>query len=145
MMTEGFTPISAAVGGLLIGLSATVLMATIGRIAGISGIVKTAVFDRSASTGWQWSFIIGLLAGAAAIFWFTGAGFEPRSDFPLGWTLVAGLFVGFGTSLGSGCTSGHGICGTARISRRSITATMIFVGTAMAVYFILRHLLGVNL
>jgi len=144
-MTESFTPISAAFGGLLIGLSATLLLATIGRVCGISGITKTAVFERGASTRWQWSFIVGLLAGAAVVFWLTSGGFIPRTDFPLGWTLVAGVLVGFGTSLGSGCTSGHGICGTARISRRSITATVTFVGTAMLVYFVLRNLLGVAL
>ena len=144
-MTESFTPLSAAIGGALIGLAATMLLATIGRVAGISGIVKTAVFERGSKTHWQWAFIAGMLAGAGLIFWFTGAGFVPRTGFPLGWTLVAGVLVGFGTSLGSGCTSGHGVCGVARISRRSITATVLFIGTAMLVYFVLRNTLGVAL
>ena len=144
-MTESFTPLTAAVGGVLIGLAATLLLATLGRVAGISGILKTAVFERKSDTRWQWAFIVGLLAGAALVFWFVGAAFEPRTGFPLGWTLIAGVLVGFGTSLGSGCTSGHGICGTARISRRSITATILFIATAMVTYFLLRHVLGVLL
>jgi uncharacterized membrane protein YedE/YeeE len=144
-MTESFTPITAAIGGALIGLSATLLLATIGRICGVSGIVRTAVFERKTKTHWQWAFLVGLLAGAAVVFWITGAAFEPRTDFPLGWTLVAGVLVGFGTSLGGGCTSGHGICGTARFSRRSITATITFIATAMLVFFVLRHVLGVQL
>ena len=144
-MTESFTPLTSAIGGGLIGLAATILLATTGRVAGISGIVKNAVFERNMDNRWRWAFIAGMLGGAAIIFWITGAAFEPRTDFPLGWTLVAGVLVGFGTSLGSGCTSGHGVCGAARTSRRSITATIIFIGTAMIVYFILRHALGVVL
>lgn len=141
MPTE-FTPVSALLGGTLIGLAATLLLAGIGRVAGISGIVNTALEDRDGRT-WRLAFLVGLIGGAA--FWFAfGVGVAPaRTGFPLPWLIAAGLLVGFGTRLGSGCTSGHGICGLARFSKRSLVAVLAFMGAGMATVYALRHVFGV--
>ena len=139
MPTE-FTPVSALLGGALIGLAATLLYAGIGRIAGISGILNQAIEQR-AERGWRIAFLLGLVAAAAA--WFASNDIAPRSGFPLGWLLLAGLLVGFGTRLGNGCTSGHGICGIARLSKRSLLAVLVFMGSGIATVYVLRHLLAV--
>jgi uncharacterized membrane protein YedE/YeeE len=138
---DAFTPLSALVGGALIGLSATLLMAGIGRIAGISGIVG-AVVRRDAS--WQLWFLGGMLLGGGAWLWLVPLAFTPRSDFPLPLVALAGALVGYGTRLGSGCTSGHGVCGLARLSPRSIAATAIFLGTGIVTTWVTRHLLGIG-
>ena len=141
MPTE-FTPVSALMGGALIGLAATLLLATLGRIAGISGIVNSAVESRD-GRGWRLAFLAGLIGGAALWFVF-GVGVAPaRTGFPLPWLVAAGLLVGFGTRLGSGCTSGHGICGLARLSRRSLVAVLAFMGAGMVTVYALRHVCGV--
>src|SRR5262245_20571747 len=121
-----FTPISAAVGGALIGLAAALLMLTTGRIAGISGIFGGCLDFGTGDKGWRVAFIAGLILAP-----LTGslAGFPvPIPDMPASWVVIvaAGLLVGFGTKLGSGCTSGHGVCGFARLSPRSIAATVTF-------------------
>lgn len=139
MPTE-FTPVSALLGGALIGLAATLLYAGIGRIAGVSGILNRAVEQRT-ERGWRIAFLLGLVAAAGL--WLAGNGIAPRSGFPLGWLLVAGLLVGFGTRLGNGCTSGHGICGLARLSPRSLAAVLAFMGSGIATVYVLRHLLAV--
>ncbi len=139
MPTE-FTPVSALLGGALIGLAATLLFAGIGRIAGISGILNAAIEQR-AERGWRIAFLLGL--AAAAGLWFAGNGIAPRSGFPLGWLLLAGVLVGFGTRLGNGCTSGHGICGLARLSKRSLIAVLAFMGSGIGTVFLLRHALAV--
>ena len=138
-MTD-FTPLAGAAGGLLIGLSAVLLMGSLGRIAGISGIFR-ALFTGIA--GWQALFLLGLLAGTAltAIL----GGFDPSTiTFPgnPATTVIGGLLVGAGTVLGSGCTSGHGICGLARISQRSIASTVTFMAVAAVVVFLMRHVMG---
>ena len=140
MPTE-FTPVSALVGGAMIGLAAVLLLALVGRIAGISGILNGAIEQRD-GRAWRWAFLLGLIAGAAL--WFAlGSGVSPpRTGFPLPWLVVAGLLVGFGTRLGSGCTSGHGICGLARLSTRSLTAVVAFMGAGVATVFVLRHAFG---
>ena len=124
---------------VLIGLAATVLYAGIGRIAGISGIVNNAI-ERRAERGWRLAFLAGLVVAAAA--WFAWSGETARNDFPLPWLLAAGLLVGFGTRLGNGCTSGHGICGLARLSRRSLAAVLTFMASGIASVYVIRHLLG---
>ncbi|QIL21688.1 YeeE/YedE family protein [Thermomonas sp. HDW16] len=139
MPTE-FTPVSALLGGALIGLAATLLYAGIGRIAGISGILNNAI-EQPAQRGWRTAFLLGLIAAAGL--WFAGNGIAPRTGFPLGWLLLAGVLVGFGTRIGNGCTSGHGICGLARFSKRSLIAVITFMGSGIATAYVLRHLLAV--
>ena len=135
-----FDPVSALVGGALIGLAAVLLMLLNGRIAGVSGILGEALTgdDR----GWRLAFLAGLVAAPLLL----GAVGRPvptpwmPSSFAI--VIAAGLLVGFGTRLGGGCTSGHGICGIARLSPRSITATAMFMATAILVVGLTRHVLG---
>ncbi|MFC3550857.1 YeeE/YedE family protein [Lysobacter cavernae] len=140
MPTE-FTPLSALIGGALIGLAATLLLWSLGRIAGISGILNSALEQRS-ERGWRLAFLLGLVAAAGIWFAFTHA--APRTGFPLPWLIAAGLLVGFGTRLGNGCTSGHGICGLARLSKRSLVAVLMFMGAGFVTVYVLRHVLGVQ-
>ena len=137
-----FTPLSAAIGGALIGLSAVLLMLLTGRIAGISGIFGGLLNPGSNDKGWRIAFIAGLILAPL----LSGAiGYAmPAPQLPSSWTVIiaAGLLVGFGARLGGGCTSGHGICGVARLSVRSIAATAIFMLTAIATVAITRHVLG---
>lgn len=141
---DNFTPVSAIIGGCLIGCSAVLMLGLIGRIAGISGILFGAMeLSQNRDHGWRWWFLSGLLLGAACYTWLMPLGFEARTDFPLALLILAGLLVGVGTRMGSGCTSGHGVCGIARLSRRSILATIIFLVTAILTTYIMRHLLGV--
>jgi uncharacterized membrane protein YedE/YeeE len=134
-----FTPLSAALGGALIGLAAVLLMLFTGRIAGISGIMAGALAFAGGDKVWRFAFIAGLvLAPVSAAL----AGYPvPYPDMPANWVVivVAGLLVGFGTRLGGGCTSGHGVCGIARLSPRSIVATAIFMAAAVFVVFLTRH------
>lgn len=138
-----FDPISALLGGVLIGAAATLLLAGSGRIAGISGILGGALERPRGDSVWRWLFLGGLLAGAALHQWLEPAAVEPRTGFPVWALLVAGLLVGVGTRLGSGCTSGHGVCGLARLSRRSLVAVLTFMTTGVATVFVLRHVLGI--
>lgn len=142
-MTQ-FTPYTALGGGLLIGLSAVLLLYFNGRIAGVSGILNGALLRQAGDTAWRVAFIAGMLAGGGAFWWLTPHAFAPRQGFPTGLLLVAGFLVGFGTRLGSGCTSGHGVCGVGRRSLRSLVATITFVGCGMVTVYVLRHLLGVQ-
>jgi len=142
MVTE-FTPVSALIGGALIGLSAMLLMLLTGRVAGISGILAGTFAFAGGDRAWRMAFIAGLVVSPLI---GTLLGLRlPDPFMPSSWALivVAGLLVGFGTRLGGGCTSGHGVCGIARLSMRSIVATMIFMVTAMIVVFVGRHGLGV--
>lgn len=133
-----FTPISALAGGALIGLAAVLLMLFHGRIAGISGILGGLVSPRADDAGWRLAFLAGLIGGAALMAWAGGMvpTVPPRS---LAVVAVAGLLVGVGTQLGSGCTSGHGVCGLARLSPRSLAATAIFMAAGAAVVFLVRN------
>ena len=133
----------AAIGGVLIGLSAVLLMTLSGRIAGISGIVggllpPTPAPDRS----WRLAFILGLLGAPALLRAITGDPHigPPTAGIPV--LVAAGLLVGIGTALGGGCTSGHGICGISRLSPRSIVAVLVFIATGMMTVFVTRHLIG---
>jgi uncharacterized membrane protein YedE/YeeE len=133
-----FDPVSAAIGGALIGLSATLLMLLTGRIAGVAGILGDLI--GSTERAWRLAFVLGVIAAPLAL----GAGGLALRAPPMPGLLVvalAGLLVGFGTRLGNGCTSGHGICGIARLSPRSIVATMTFMLVAMLVVAITRHAL----
>ena len=140
-MTTSFTPLAALVGGALIGLAATVLYAALGRIAGVSGILNQAL-EQAHERGWRVSFLLSLIAGAALWFALAPDLPAPRQNFPLPWLILAGVLVGFGTRLGNGCTSGHGICGLARLSRRSLVAVFVFMTCAAGTVFVLRHLVG---
>ncbi len=137
-----FTPISAAIGGSLIGLSAVLLMLLTGRIAGISGILGGLLDFRSEDRDWRIAFIAGLIVAPLIAGWM-GYGMPPP-ELPASWAVIiaAGLLVGFGARLGGGCTSGHGICGVARLSVRSIAATVIFMLAAIVTVAVTRHVLG---
>jgi uncharacterized membrane protein YedE/YeeE len=139
-MTE-FTPLSAAVGGAMIGLASALLMLLAGRIAGISGIFGGLISWRAQERGWRLGFVLGLLAAPV----LAGLAGHAIAAPPMpGWAtiIVAGLLTGFGTRLGSGCTSGHGVCGNARLSLRSMAATAIFMAAGVLVVFIVRHGFG---
>jgi uncharacterized membrane protein YedE/YeeE len=137
-----FTPLSAAIGGVLICLSAVLLMLLTGRIAGISGIFSGLLNLRGDDKGWRIAFIAGLIL-APIIAGVIGYAMAPPT-LPANWVIItaAGLLVGFGTRLGGGCTSGHGICGIGRLSMRSIAATVVFMTTAVITVAITRHVLG---
>ena len=143
METE-FTPFASLLGGGIIGLSAVVLLATHGRIAGISGIVSRILPPSVEKAGLPQGiiFLIGLLL--AAPLWFVLTGAAPVQMVSSNGLLlvIAGLLVGFGAVMGNGCTSGHGVCGISRGSARSIAATMTFMATASVTVFVLRHVLG---
>lgn len=120
-------------GGLLIGLASWLLLFTLGRVAGISGIAGGLIAPRAvpaSDRGWRWAFVLGLVVAGAVMAWATGQSqVAPRPIFLL---LAAGLLVGYGTVTGSGCTSGHGVCGLGRRSGRSLAATLVFMGLGMA-------------
>lgn len=140
-MTE-FTPISALIGGALIGLAAVLLMASLGRIAGISGIVGGLSTTTPSDRSWRLAFLVGLVGAplAAVIIWPELSRSEFSVSLPL--ILLAGVLVGVGTTVGNGCTSGHGVCGNARFSMRSFIATLTFMATGVGTTFIMRHVLG---
>jgi uncharacterized membrane protein YedE/YeeE len=137
-----FDPLSALLGGVLIGVASVLLMMLTGRIAGISGIFGGLLSGGTGDKAWRIAFVVGLIA-APLIFAAMGRSLA-MPDMPASWLMVAvaGLLVGFGTRLGSGCTSGHGVCGIARLSPRSIVATAIFMAAAVATVAIMRHVLG---
>lgn len=141
-MTE-FTPVTALLGGVLIGTSAALLLLSIGRIAGISGIVFGLLPGGPSDRGWRMAFLAGLLLGTLLAFPIPSLAFELREGFPLWALLVGGFLVGTGTRLGGGCTSGHGVCGLGRRSPRSLAATGTFLLVAIVTVFGTRHLLGV--
>jgi uncharacterized protein len=137
-----FAPVSGFAGGAFIGLAAIVLMLTVGRVAGVSGIALNAMnAGDGAGRWWRLAFILGLPLGAILV---TAIGLKDWStvSFPatMPTTIIAGFIVGVGSTFGSGCTSGHGICGLARFSVRSIVATVTFIATAAATVFVIRHM-----
>ena len=134
-----FTPISGLIGGLLIGLAVALMLLLNGRLAGISGVVGGLVTPKAGDTGWRAAFLVGLPLGALAYILVAGgqAPVDVLASPPA--ILVGGLLVGFGTRMGSGCTSGHGLCGLARLSSRSVVATAVFFGVAMVTVFLARH------
>lgn len=138
---DHFTPVSALIGGALIGLSAALLWVANGRIAGISGIVGGLADRGSPDASWRLAFLVGLLVAPLGYEFAYGA---PTVVVTAGPALLvlAGLLVGFGTRLGGGCTSGHGVCGMARLSRRSIVATVLFMTAAAVTVLLSRHVFG---
>ena len=136
-----FTPWSELGGGALIGISASILLLLNGRVAGISGILGGLVRPRAGETSWRALFIVGLLLGGVLLYLVHPASFGAAPvSLPL--AIVAGVFVGFGTRLGSGCTSGHGVCGLSRLSGRSFAATITFMVTGAMAAFVVQHLAG---
>jgi len=134
-----FTPWASLAGGILIGLAAAMLVLLNGRIAGISGIVGGLLAPRRGETAWRLAFVAGLLA-APPVMLLLGVSVTPRIDAGFGTLMVAGLLVGVGTSYGSGCTSGHGVCGLSRLSPRSLAATAAFMLAGIATVYVARHL-----
>ena len=138
-MIHNFTPVQAATGGLLIGLSAALMMLLKGRIAGISGIIGGLLHPSQGDTSWRVLFLAGMML--APFLWTLGGGALPTASALVSDRLLilGGLLVGFGTRLGSGCTSGHGVCGLARRSPRSLAATLTFITAGMFSVWLLRH------
>ena len=134
-----FEPFAGLAGGLLIGLSVVLLLLTLGRIAGISGIAAGAMTQRGIERYWRLAFLIGAVLSAVLYMVFVGD-LQVQTQMSSAWLVVAGLLVGFGTRLGSGCTSGHGVAGLSRLSPRSIVATLTFMGAAIVTTTIIRHL-----
>jgi uncharacterized membrane protein YedE/YeeE len=135
-----FTPWASLAGGVLIGLAAALLLLLSGRVAGISGIVGGLIVPRRGDTGWRLAFVVGLLAAPAVMLLLFDQNQNPRIDAGFATLTVAGLLVGLGTSYGSGCTSGHGVCGLSRLSARSLVATAAFMGAGIVTVFLSRHL-----
>lgn len=139
MTIVNFTPVPALAGGILIGLASVWLLAANGRIAGISGILHGLFAQPPGERPWRLWFIAGLIAAG-----FLWRAFVPVSDpqLNLGWMALAGVLVGFGTRIGGGCTSGHGVCGLGRLSLRSVAAVFIFMVCGMIATFVMRHVLA---
>ncbi|MCY7354079.1 MAG: YeeE/YedE family protein [Lysobacter sp.] len=130
---------TALAGGMLIGVAATVLLAFNGRIAGVSGMVNGVLLPKHGDVAWRALFLLGLVAGGGIYLSLVPGAYAPRAGFPVPALLVAGLLVGFGTRMGNGCTSGHGVCGLGRLSLRSLAAVLTFMATAIATTFLIRH------
>ena len=139
---ENFTPIQSLIGGLLIGASASMLILFMGKTAGISGIIASLIQLKNIATSqriWRIVFIAGLLVSSQVYKLFAPL---PASEISASTTtlVIAGLLVGFGTRMGSGCTSGHGVCGLSRLSLRSLIATLCFMGTGFVVCYLMLHI-----
>lgn len=138
---QSFTPGSALLGGLLVGSAAVLFIHLNGRIAGISGIVGGMLLPRAHDFAWRAAFVAGLI-GAPLLFGLLAAPPDIRIDATYPMLVAAGLFVGVGTRLGSGCTSGHGVCGLSRLSPRSLAATATFMAAGFLTVYVLRHAMG---
>jgi len=143
-MPETFTPIASLAGGILIGTAAALMLALQGRIAGVSGIAGGILRAGPGELGWRASFLAGLLVGGAALRVFAPGAFDLGIARSAPSLVIAGLLVGYGTRLGSGCTSGHGVCGISRGSPRSISATLVFMAAGMITVFLVGMVLGVT-
>ena len=138
-----FTPVASLVGGMLIGLAAALLWIFNGRIAGVSGIAGRLIEQpRSGDVAWRLWFLGGLLAGGAIAAVVAPGAFAFEIDRSFVALAAAGIVVGIGTRLGSGCTSGHGVCGISRLSKRSIAATLAFVATGAVTVYVVEHAMG---
>lgn len=140
---ENFTPFSALAGGALIGISATLLLFFNGRIAGVSGIMNGVLYGVKHERVWRALFLAGLILGAFIYQAINPGFFTPRQDYSWYWLVFGGFSVGFGTRMGNGCTSGHGVCGIGRFSKRSLVATMVFMCSGMLTVYLLRHVLEI--
>jgi len=140
---HSFTPISALLGGILIGASALLLFWLNGRLAGISTISGKLFLFNKGEIAWRVVFLAGLIGGAALYYAFKDDAPIARANFPPDLLIISGLLVGFGTSQANGCTSGHGVCGLARFSLRSFVATATFLLTGIITTYIVRHLFNI--
>jgi uncharacterized protein len=138
---HNFTPLSALIGGVLIGLSASAMLLLEGKIAGISGIFAGVLAPAKGETEWKAAFVGGLLAGGVLLRIFLPSAFDFGIIRPYGMLMVAGLLVGFGTRSGNGCTSGHGVCGIGRLSPRSMVATMTFIASGVITVYLVNHVM----
>ena len=136
-----FTPWAALAGGVLLGLASALFVLLNGRILGISGIVGGLLRPRAGDIGWRLAFVLGMLV-APGLYWLVVGPTQPRIDANWGMVVIAGLLVGVGTRYGSGCTSGHGVCGLSRMSPRSLVATLAFMGAGFVTVFLIRHVLA---
>jgi uncharacterized protein len=139
---SGFEPVRALLGGTVLGIGLVMVLLASGRVAGVSGVVGALLPPRRGDWAWRLAFVIGLFAGGVAI-----RGFVPESmvfalDRSTPALVVAGLLVGYGSRLGNGCTSGHGVCGLARLSPRSLLATAVFIATGAVTVFVINHFEG---
>ena len=139
---ENFTPLPALIGGLIIGIATSMMLAFNGRIAGISGILGTLLAPSPGDVRWRVFFVGGLVAGGVAMWMATPGAFQSDMIRSPALLVVAGLLVGFGTRLGSGCTSGHGVCGNSRLSVRSMVSTVTFIAAGAATVALSRLLMG---
>jgi len=143
MIETAFTPLQSLGGGALIGLGAVLLMATMGRVMGATGILA-GVVQPSSLSDWSWraAVLVGMISGPLVVLLFTGE--FPAIQVPISTTMmiIGGFIVGIGVTFGSGCTSGHGVCGMARLSPRSIVATLTFMITTGITVYVVRHVLG---
>jgi uncharacterized protein len=139
---NAFTPWTSLLGGVLIGLAAAMLVLLNGRIAGISGVLGGLLRPKRGDAAWRAAFIAGLV-GAPLLYAQFSELLSVRIDAGYGALVAAGLLVGIGARYGSGCTSGHGVCGLARLSPRSLAATLAFMGAGFVTVFVLRHLLSI--
>ncbi|MDA0266686.1 MAG: YeeE/YedE family protein [Cyanobacteria bacterium] len=137
-----FNWVTALLGGVLIGISATLLLAFNGRIAGISGMVNGAITFKPQET-WRWVFLFGMVLGGGLYEYALAPQPTPLSSFVPGAMILGGLLVGIGTRIGTGCTSGHGVCGLGRLSPRSLMAVITFLSTAMVTVFVIRHVVAI--
>ena len=138
---NAFTPYAALAGGALIGLAAAIFVLLNGRVAGISGILGGLLRPGTGGVGWRLAFLIGLV-GAPVVYALVAVLPRPQIDAGWGTLVAAGLLVGMGTRYGSGCTSGHGVCGLSRLSPRSLAATLAFMGAGFVTVYVIRHLLS---
>ena len=139
---QGFTPLSATIGGALIGLAASIYLVTVGRVAGISGIYGGLVRRETSDRSLRMHFVAGFIVAAIVMRLVYPQAYASTWSASVPVALGAGLLVGVGTRIGSGCTSGHGVCGLSRLSLRSLVATITFMGTAVLTVFVVRHLIG---
>ena len=142
---ENFTPYPALVGGILIGLAATLLLLCNGRIAGIGGIMAGLVKSPGMEVYWRFAFLIGIVLGAFLYRQINPDCCQYRVGFPIWLLALGGILVGFGTRMGNGCTSGHAVCGLARFSLRSLAATLAFMASGFLTVYVIRHIIGAAL
>lgn len=137
-----FTPWASLAGGILLGLASALFILVNGRILGISGILGGLLLPKGADAGWRVAFLLGMLAAPITLAWIAPADLITAPTIDAGYeaVVIAGLLVGYGTRLGSGCTSGHGVCGLSRLSPRALVATGSFMAAGFAVVYVMRHL-----
>lgn len=143
MIIENFTPIASTIGGLIIGISATLMLLFNGRIAGISGISKGILTNTGHERHWRAVFILGIILGGALIVWLNPDNTAKVTQASVLQMAIGGLIVGFGTAMGTGCTSGHGVCGLGRRSVRSLGSVVTFMAMGFMTMFIMTHVLQI--